>query len=244
MDYQQSGRFSTIPARAFVDRRLDNAALRVLGILGCYSNRFGWCFPSLSELAKETGVSRQAISKQVAVLIELGYLKSRVRFRPNGSQTTNKYQIIFDADTDEDEQIPLPNPTPQLPEVAPQVQLPEVAPRTAQKEQPTSLPPTGGEEASSPAKRKFTKAQRDAVWDAYEQGVGVKAITKRDRGNLGGIVSETLEADITPKQVLAVCAEYERRWPDIDITWRGVYNNLSKLLATLERRSGPPKFVY
>lgn len=242
MDYQQAGRFSTIPARALFDPNLDNAALRVLGILGCYSDRSGWCFPAITTLAKETGVSRQAISKQIGVLIALGYLKSQKRFRKDGGQTSNRYQVLFDtSDPGGEEQAPPIQVDPPQPQQVAASQPQQVAPVTPQVTAHLISSSPDGEKlqpaAISPPK--FSKAERSAMWDAFEEGVGVEAITKADGSNLGGIVKDCLESGVTPEEVLAACKEYRRRWPDIDITWRAVYNNLSKLLAMIERRNRP-----
>lgn len=113
--------------------------------------------------------------------------------------------------------------------------------RESRKTVADDMPPDGGERISSarnsparPARAKvvpeFSKEDRDAMWDAYEQGTGIGVVTKQDGSNYGEVVRETLRAGITPDQVALVCKRYKRRWPDIDITWRGVYKNLGLFL--------------
>lgn len=97
MAEQQSGRLCVIPARAAFDRNLDNAALRALSVLGTFSDRNGWCYPSLTKIAAALGVTRQAVSKQIKALIDLGYLEVREQFRSNGSRAVNLYRIVLDS---------------------------------------------------------------------------------------------------------------------------------------------------
>jgi hypothetical protein len=89
-------RFSVIPSRAFDDNRINSRAIVVLGIIGCYSDRDGWCFPSQVTLAKRLGVSRQAVIKQVNILVECGYIEKRQRTRDNLSTTSCMYRILYD----------------------------------------------------------------------------------------------------------------------------------------------------
>lgn len=97
-DEAQSGRFSIIPARAFDDNRITHAARTVLGLLGTYGDRDGWCWPSQTTLAKRLGVSRQSIQDRIDELVKLGYLLKRPRQRSNGSNTSCMYRILFDQD--------------------------------------------------------------------------------------------------------------------------------------------------
>lgn len=230
MDHQQPGRFSTIPARALFDPNLDNAALRVLGILGCYSDRFGWCFPSLATLAKETGVSRQAISKQIGILVALGYLKSQTRHRQDGGRTSNRYQVIFDSpEPPDDSQVAPPQPL----EVDRSQPL-EVAPITAQVIAHNSSSP-GGDEDTPPAgnsPRKFTGEERNAIWDTLVAATGVEPLTKTEKSNHGGAVKQLLEADFTPQHIRVACREWQRIWGDRTITVNGIVKHISTLLIS------------
>jgi hypothetical protein len=243
---QQAGRFSVIPARALFDRSLGDAGLRVLAILGCHSDRDGWCYPSLAKLASDTGVSRQAVSKQVGVLQELGYLLVVPRCRENGSRTSNKYRMIMDP----------PQPVVAAPATsggcAPPQPL-EVAPITSQIELPTKedvwspdgdappplagdTPPGSDDEPPPPLPRP-AKDCRAAVWDAYVEGTGITPLTRAEKSSLGAIVRDTLEAGFTPKQVRAACDEYRHQWGQrVTITHRAVYHNLTVLLKNRHER--------
>lgn len=98
---QHGGKFSIIPARVYDDPGVDLAALRVLGLIGCYSDRGGWCYLSLAKLGLRVSLTKQAIAKQIGTLVRLGYLEKRAAFRENGSQTANRYRIIFDTNSAE-----------------------------------------------------------------------------------------------------------------------------------------------
>jgi hypothetical protein len=96
-------RFSIIPARIVDDRRLDARAVVVLALLGTYTDRNGWCFPSQATLAERMGVSRQAIAQQINVLVKYGYIEKKNRKRENGSVTSSLYRVIFE---DKDAELP------------------------------------------------------------------------------------------------------------------------------------------
>lgn len=91
------GRFSIVPAYAVDDIRLPNPALRVLLALGTYSAKDGWCWPSVGTIAQRLGISRQAVQKQIKVLAGLKYIEVRPRNRPDGSQSSNEYRLLFDG---------------------------------------------------------------------------------------------------------------------------------------------------
>ncbi len=89
-------RFSIIPARAVTDDRLTLGELKTLAVIGQYTDDEGWCFPSQSKIAEDTGFSRTTIIKHIANLKEYGYINVLRRKRENGSRTTNKMQVRFD----------------------------------------------------------------------------------------------------------------------------------------------------
>lgn len=99
---QGSGRWAQVPARAVDDTALRPAALRVLVALATYGNRDGWCWPSIPTIARRLGVRRQSIGRQIRELERLGYLAVKPQARPNGSQSSNLYRVICDADLEAD----------------------------------------------------------------------------------------------------------------------------------------------
>jgi len=91
-------RLSIMPIRALTDRGLSDAAVRILGILCSYTNRAGITWVSQARLAKDMGVSQQAISKQFVKLKAGGYIEVvRKGWKGQASQTV---RVIFDPSID------------------------------------------------------------------------------------------------------------------------------------------------
>jgi len=91
-------RLSVIPVRAVADPELSDGAFRTLAALGAFGDRNGWCYPSYATLATIRGVSKSAIAKHIAELVERGYLNIQHRYDNNGAQQSNLLQIRFDYD--------------------------------------------------------------------------------------------------------------------------------------------------
>lgn len=89
--------FAAIPERAVKDRQLGNAAFRVLAAIASYADQDGRCFPSLRRIGEDLGYSKQAIHRQVKVLIAAGYVTQQRRRRRNGSESSSHYQILHQA---------------------------------------------------------------------------------------------------------------------------------------------------
>ena len=78
------------------DDTINNAAKRVFGLLSGHANKDGTCFPSIKKMAQSLCFSRTAISKQIKILEEHGYLKREERFDANRSRRPNI--IVFNID--------------------------------------------------------------------------------------------------------------------------------------------------
>lgn len=90
-------RFSIIPARAIEDDRLTKGDLKVLNALGVYADsETGWSYPSQQTLAEKINMTRMSVSRSIKKLSECGYIDSMNNFRENGSQSSNKYRVLFD----------------------------------------------------------------------------------------------------------------------------------------------------
>ncbi len=99
--------FAVVPERAVKDRRLMNAAFRVLAAIASYADQDGRCYPSLRRIGEDLGCSKQAIHQQVKVLIAAGYVAQKRTRRPNGSDSSNHYQILCPAaETDSEKRQP------------------------------------------------------------------------------------------------------------------------------------------
>lgn len=91
-----SQRLSVIPARAIEDDRLSKGDLKVLNALGVYADKEGWSFPSQKTLADKINMTRMSVSRAIKKLCDYGYIASENNFRNNGSQSSNKYRVLFD----------------------------------------------------------------------------------------------------------------------------------------------------
>jgi DNA replication protein DnaD len=91
-----NARFSIIQAQAVRDDRITLAQFRTLCALGIYGDENGWCFPNLKTLGDDLGKSKQAVSKDIQALVELGYVQVKHQYRADGSQRGNLYRLIFD----------------------------------------------------------------------------------------------------------------------------------------------------
>lgn len=73
-------RLSITPAVAAKDRSLTHAEFRLLALFGCYANpKTGWCWPSISTLAKELGTKVRTTEKHIHRLVALGYIERRLK---------------------------------------------------------------------------------------------------------------------------------------------------------------------
>jgi hypothetical protein len=92
-----NARFSIIPARAFYDKALSKSSVMILGVLGMYGDKDGYCYPSQTTIASHIGVSRQAVQKCLGELSRLGYLQIQNRFDTDKSKITSLYRILYDG---------------------------------------------------------------------------------------------------------------------------------------------------
>jgi hypothetical protein len=97
-------RMSVIPARAVSDPELSDGAFRTLAALGIFGDQNGWCYPSYATLARIRGLSKSAIAKHIAELVERGYLNVHHRYDGvTGAQRASMLQIRFDYAPDPDD---------------------------------------------------------------------------------------------------------------------------------------------
>lgn len=93
----------------------------------------------------------------------------------------------------------------------------------AVRDEPPSTPSTPTPAATAPGKR-----ARNELWDALTAAIG-EAKTKTEQSNRGKTVNELVAAGATPADVLERCAEYRRRWPNMELTDAALRNHWSKL---------------
>lgn len=91
------GRLSIIQACAFDDTALSLSGLRMLGVLGTYSNEEGWCWPSQEHLAERLGIPQQNVSRSINEIRKLGYIEIHHEpVRNGGYRKRAKYRLLLD----------------------------------------------------------------------------------------------------------------------------------------------------
>jgi biotin operon repressor len=89
-----SRQFFIAPIRALNDMRLSDNSFRILCLVCSYCNKQGITWVSQKSLSEDMGVSRQAITKQITNLRNLGYIVIiKKGFR---STHSNTLKVIFD----------------------------------------------------------------------------------------------------------------------------------------------------
>lgn len=89
---------SVVPIKAVFDQKLTHGALQVLAAICAFSNRAGITWVSQARLAKDLGITQQAVAKQFKQLRENGYLITvRKGFR---GERTDTIRVVFDKTVD------------------------------------------------------------------------------------------------------------------------------------------------
>lgn len=98
--------YSVMPSRVFVDTRIQNASIRVLGTLCCHANKYsGIVFTNQLTIGNRLGISKQAVSRQMRLLEKCGYIKKIYKENPlrKKGRKGATWRVIYDpATTDED----------------------------------------------------------------------------------------------------------------------------------------------
>ena len=90
-------RYSVVPAAAVLDQRLTHTQLRLLLVLGTYTDHQGWCWPAQGKMAEKLKVSRTWVNRSLKQLVTLGYITSVQRKDPVQGTTTCLYRVVLDT---------------------------------------------------------------------------------------------------------------------------------------------------
>ena len=86
--------YSVLPFDAAIDRRLHGtAALSVLCVLCTYTDQLGVTWVSQARIAKDMGISRTAVTRQIKKLIEFGYIERAKKLSKH--QKSNSLRVVF-----------------------------------------------------------------------------------------------------------------------------------------------------
>ena len=194
-------RFSITPAKAVCDTELSDSVFRTLAALGVFGNKEGWCWPGLALLGEMLGKSKQAVSSDIHVLEDRGYLNIHPRFdEKTKARKSNIIQIRFD--------YPLSKP-PKSPPSSPEVDTP------SNPEVDVNAP------LNAPLNESTTRVFSGDVFKVYESEIGI--ITPRIRDAIGDylddlkiptewIVEAIQIAATQNKRNWAYCAAILKRW--------------------------------
>lgn len=88
-------------------------------------------------------------------------------------------------------------------------------------------------------KPKDAPARANPHWDALVSGIGVAPTTSQERSRYGKVVRELRDLGATPDDILARCANYRARWPEMDLTPEALVNHWSRMEHPPPPRAGP-----
>ena len=165
-----NARFAILQASAVSDERVTSAQFRTLAALGTYGDKDGWCYPKLETLGKMLGKSKPAVSRDLAVLQELGYVEITKQYRKDGSQTVNLYRLVFDTPINVEATPPAPQVNPPLtPEVNPPLTS-EVNPLTSYINDPSER--KDDEDVVGETPEKIEPENEKNIFLLYEKEIG------------------------------------------------------------------------
>ena len=78
----------------------------LIALADCLNSETGACFPSQKTLAFEIGTTERTISEHLSRLEKAGYIKRFQRHRSNGTRTSDRYDLMMDAQISEQENPP------------------------------------------------------------------------------------------------------------------------------------------
>lgn len=96
-------RFSIIPAGAIFDRSLESRDLHVLGLLGCHTDKAGWCSRSQVKMALQLDCSRGSVQNSLDRLCSAGWVEKKRRdleVEEAGKRPSRAYayRVLLDRD--------------------------------------------------------------------------------------------------------------------------------------------------
>ena len=96
-------RLSIIPAGAIFDRTLEPRDLQVIGLLGCHTDKAGWCRRSQVKMARELDCSRGSVQNSLDRLCTAGWIEKKrldVEVEEAGKHPSRSYayRVLLDRD--------------------------------------------------------------------------------------------------------------------------------------------------
>lgn len=91
-----NARFSIIPAWIVTDSRLKGSDLKVLCLLGTYTNKEGWCRRSQVKMAEQLNCGRSTVQDSLNRLSEIGAVEKRRVESADGRDSAHWYRVVLD----------------------------------------------------------------------------------------------------------------------------------------------------
>lgn len=80
----------------YAEEELPHRAKAVYMYLRDRTNQAGTCWPGINTIASNLALSRSTVKRALHDLIQHGYLKKELRYRKNGSSSSNMYLVKKD----------------------------------------------------------------------------------------------------------------------------------------------------
>lgn len=186
-----------------------NAKLMLLK-LADQANDDGVCWPSRRSLAADLGVAVRTVSRMAERLEERGMLTRVVRNRPNGSRTSNYFQLP-----------PLSGET-----------------RGSMHGRQGDLV-TPDNTRSSSKNSNLSSESQSALWDALTDLFG-SADTETSRSKRGKVVRSLVGADADPAEIAKMPVRWQKLFPDATFTETALEKYYGMLLNGNGKQAVPP----
>ncbi|MEG1165481.1 MAG: helix-turn-helix domain-containing protein [Oscillospiraceae bacterium] len=79
---------------AIYNGKLPHRAKTVYMYLRDRANKEGTCWPGINRIASDLEISRSTVKRALDDLIQNGYIEKELRYRGNGSYSSNLYTIL------------------------------------------------------------------------------------------------------------------------------------------------------
>ena len=223
--WADGGTYAIVPSW-ILDADIPDRAVRLFAILATHASADGrHATPSKKKLAGRLRCAVSTLEVSIAALVEAGAISVRERQRGDGSQTSNEYVLHASRTPPPDQPGTPPPDQPGTKELDP-VELEETFAAAPQEGSP-----------------KWSKAERDLVWDALVKVVG-EPKTRSETSDFGRTVSElraVIPREASAESVLAAmrgrAARWRQRFPDAAFNHRVLRNHWSELSTLAEGRS-------
>lgn len=191
----EMGWFALIPGWLF--QTASPQAGYVYGVLaGKYADREGVSFPSHKTLAEDLGVSPATIRRALKELEDIGAVVVQMRFREDGSRSSNEY-VIAQAEP------------PCSPVSTPLLTSEQAPPAPVSRHEPDPM--------NQRKSRAAAPREKDEVWDAVEAACGpvTNAATRSKRGKAVKLIKESLPEGWTEGQAAKAIGYRVRRYREL-----------------------------